>query len=127
MNAEEFESVVTHTQKIETILRLTWKQIGQMTPQQIGVMLNLAIEYGEASSAIDNFPLSNEHADLILDTNYTYGKQMIFEKFNTLTPEQISRGLGDDDFTVRRAAYRHECCTEAQKVWYHLKWGATND
>lgn len=40
-----------------------------------------------------------------------------------VAPEIIDAGLSSSSRFARREAYRHPCCTEAQKVRYNLTYG----
>lgn len=68
-----------------------------------------------------NQKLTSNHVDILLQS-YRHRFDVI-SMFEYLTPEQIDRCLHDISILVREAAYNHPCCTESQKVWYHLTYG----
>lgn len=69
--------------------------------------------------------LTDSHVDTILSQGFWERAVDIFELRHTLTPRQIRFGLRHVYPIVYEAAYNHPCCTEEQKVWYHLTKGDT--
>lgn len=71
--------------------------------------------------------LTPEQADLLIGVatheNITL---MCFRNYSCLRPDQIQKGLESPVELVRSMAYKNPCCTDEQKVWYHLKWDAMN-
>lgn len=67
--------------------------------------------------------LKPHHIDILLSSSVLYDVYSTFTNIDKLTPSQIEFGLSYEDRNVRLLALNHPCCTEAQKVKYHLGRG----
>lgn len=72
---------------------------------------------------MDAIPLTTEHIDILLHSDYEIDPYQVFLNGCLLEPHQIEFGLNHDTPNIRVEAYNHPCCTDEQKVKYHLKWG----
>lgn len=75
------------------------------------------------SDYVSHTKLKPHHIDIILTGKHEYDIEQVFRHCVNLTPEQIMFGLNHPDSFVRKYAAKNPCCTESQKVWYHLKYG----
>lgn len=66
--------------------------------------------------------LKPHHVDLLLNGG-VYAAYTTLMTVDNMTTEQIDFGLNHASPKVREAAYTHRCCTDSQRVKFHLKWG----
>lgn len=96
----------------------------QLTDAQILKLCVLSVDSENVANLCEStIPLSEHHINYLLENSKPVSIPHIFLLIGSLTPKQIMLGLNSDAYNVRIAAYQHKCCTDEQKVFYHLKWG----
>lgn len=87
------------------------------------VSSNAALSAKFIRQMADRPELTDRHVDTILSHGLWMLALAIFDLRYSLTPSQIEFGLRHEYPIIYEAAYKHPCCTEEQRVWYHLTKG----
>lgn len=113
---------------------LTRLAADEFTPEQLRTLTMAALtnRWGDGSVIYSDifYPiviithptLPNDVVETIIESSQNWASTWVFSR-PTMTPEQIQKGLNHRNRRVRFKAYNHECCTEEQKVKYHLMNG----
>lgn len=100
-----------------------------LSDSQIEFLCHSAITayHGFSDKLLKLLELKEKHIDILLGARFDTDREKVFLHCRWLSQNRIEIGLNDRCPEVRLAAYDHSCCTEAQKVAYHLKYGVDND
>lgn len=100
---------------------LKWIMQGVFTEQQLDWLCYFVMDnrYTYADVLLEHQPLTNEQIELLLQC-HSSARCILERNSDKLTTHHIEIGLKSQWPNVRDAAYNHPCCTEEQRVKYHL-------
>lgn len=95
------------------------------TDEQLSIVCRFAAHHGNSnivkmSIFLTHHMFGSHHLDILIGGSCDKPALEVFKTFCDLEPCNIDTGLKSRYKEVRDAAYNHPCCTEEQKVWYHL-------
>lgn len=129
MTDEEFEEMLRRFKMSDGVQKVTPDLTSyKFTPEQITRLCVISTSdfpdlYLDEEQILQYLMVSPTDIDLFIGSSHFWDRLCVLMYCPSLLPYQMDKLLTDSSIDVRADAVSHPCCTDEQKVAYHLKYG----